>query len=240
MEQTIQRTVPEGMRVYAIGDIHGCLVELNALLAKIEDDSAAYDGDARLIFLGDYVDRGPDSKGVLDRLLATPDRFKTHFVRGNHDQILLDFLENPALFRDWRDFGGRETLMSYGVTPPRFDNEEAYAEARNVLRSNMPESHVDFLGGLQYSVAIGGYYFVHAGVRPGVALDRQSEEDLLWIRDEFLLSNTDFGLTVVHGHTPMDAPVRRPNRISVDTGAYATGKLTSAVLEGTECRFLST
>jgi len=232
--------VPEDVRVYAIGDIHGCLVELDGLLAKIVEDAADFDGERQLVFLGDYVDRGPDSKGVLDRLLALPAGFKPHYILGNHDQILLDFLDNPFLFRDWRDYGGRETLMSYGVTPPRFDREEAYSKARDALQSVMPQSHLDLLGSLQYSVTIGSYYFVHAGVRPGVALDRQAPEDLLWIRDEFLLSNVDYGVVVVHGHTPMEEPIKLANRISVDTGAYATGRLTAAVLEGTQCRFLST
>ena len=228
------------MRVYAVGDIHGCLIELNSLLATILNDAAGYDGERQLVFLGDYVDRGPDSKGVLNRLLSPEEGFIAHYILGNHDQTLLDFLENPSLFRDWRDFGGRETLMSYGVTPPRFDNEEAYSQARDKLRSAMPQSHLDFLRSLQYSVTIGSYHFVHAGVRPGVLLDRQAPEDLLWIRDEFLLSNTDHGKTIVHGHTPMEEPVKLSNRISVDTGVYATGKLTAAVLEGAECRFLST
>ena len=238
--RTVQCAVPEGMRVYAVGDIHGCLIELNSLLATILNDAAGYDGERQLVFLGDYVDRGPDSKGVLNRLLSPAEGFIAHYILGNHDQTLLDFLENPSLFRDWRDFGGRETLMSYGVTPPRFDNEEAYSQARDKLRSAMPQSHLNFLRSLQYSVTIGSYHFVHAGVRPGVLLDRQAPEDLLWIRDEFLLSNADHGKTIVHGHTPMEKPVKLSNRISVDTGVYATGKLTAAVLEGAECRFLST
>ena len=235
-----QAAAPDGKRVYAVGDIHGCLTELDALLAIIEDDTASFEGELQLVFLGDYVDRGPASKGVLDRLLAIPIGFKTHYILGNHDQTLLDFLENPSVFRDWRDFGGRETLMSYGVTPPRFDNEEAYSRARDMLRSVMPQTHLDFLRSLQYSVTIGSYYFVHAGIRPGVALDRQVPEDLLWIRYEFLLSNADHGVVVVHGHTPMEEPVKQSNRIGVDTGVYATGKLTAAVLEGTQCRFIST
>ncbi len=239
-EKRARPVLPENVRIYAVGDIHGCLVELDALLAKIVEDAAGFDGERQLVFLGDYVDRGPDSKGVLDRLLALPEGFKPQYIIGNHDRTLLDFLDNPSLFRDWRDFGGRETLMSYGVVPPRFDNDEAYTQARDALRSVMPQSHLDFLSSLPYSVTIGSYHFVHAGIRPGVALDRQAPEDLLWIRDEFLLSNVDHGVVVVHGHTPMEEPVKQSNRISVDTGAYATGRLTAAVLEGTQCRFLST
>ena len=239
-DKKTQPFVPDGVRVYAIGDIHGCLHELEALLAKIVEDAASFEGERSIVFLGDYVDRGPDSKGVLDLLLAPAEGFNCHYILGNHDQTLLDFLDDPLVFRGWRDFGGRETLMSYGVTPPRFDNEGAYAQARDSLRSVIPQSHLDLLCSLQYSVTIGSYYFVHAGVRPGVALDRQAPEDQLWIRDEFLVSNVDYGAIVVHGHTPMEEPVKQSNRIGVDTGVYATGKLTAAILEGTQCRFIST
>ena len=235
-----QPFVPNGLRVYAIGDIHGCLHELDTLLAKIVDDAIDFVGEKKIVFLGDYIDRGPDSKQVLDRLVTPTEGFKSSYILGNHDQTLLDFLEDPSVFRGWRDFGGRETLMSYGVTPPRFDNDDAYAQARDSLRSVIPQSHLDWLRSLQYSVTIGSYYFVHAGVRPGVPLDRQAPEDQLWIRDEFLLSKGDYGAVVVHGHTPTEEPVRLSNRIGVDTGVYATAKLTAAVLEGTQCRFLST
>ncbi|MDE2110392.1 MAG: serine/threonine protein phosphatase [Alphaproteobacteria bacterium] len=228
------------MRVYAVGDVHGCLAQLSALLAKIEADASGFAGEIQPIFLGDYVDRGPDSKGVIDRLLAAREERDCRFIRGNHDQFMLDFLEQPALYRDWRDFGGRETLLSYGVVPPLFDNDRACEQARDALRTALPERHLKFLNDLEYSLEIGGYYFTHAGVRPGAPLDRQKPEDLLWIRDEFLLSDADFGKIVVHGHTPMEAPVSRFNRISVDTGAYATGRLSAAVLEGTTCNFLST
>lgn len=234
------RTIPDGLRVYAIGDVHGCLVQLNSLLALIAEDCANSATRFQIIFLGDYVDRGPDSKGVIDTMLAMREKLNVCFIRGNHDQVMLDFLEDPALYRNWRDFGGRETLLSYGVTPPLFDNERVFTEARDALRVALPENHLRFLNELEYSVEIGGYYFTHAGVRPSVPLDRQMPEDLMWIRDEFLLSDADFGKIVVHGHSPMEAPVQRFNRISVDTGAYATGHLSAAVLEGTTCRFLST
>ncbi|HEY0303177.1 MAG TPA: metallophosphoesterase family protein [Rhizomicrobium sp.] len=232
--------MPEGLRVYAVGDIHGCLAELNALLAKIEDDAAGYAGKRQIVFLGDYVDRGPDSRGVIERILGLHDRSQARAIRGNHDQFLLDFLDEPMLFRQWRDYGGRETLVSYGVSPPLFDDEKAFAAARDAFRDALPPRHLAFLRGLDYAIEIGGFYFVHAGVRPGIALAQQARADLLSIRDDFLLSDSDFGRVVVHGHTPTEGPVRRANRIGVDTGAYATGRLTAAVLEGTSCRFLST
>lgn len=234
-----ERTLPPNTRVYAVGDVHGCLGPLNALLAKIEADATGFVGAKVLVYLGDYVDRGPESKAVIDCVLAGRDGFETRAIRGNHDQTLLDFLQDPNLFREWRDYGARETLMSYGVVPPLFDNEQAFAVARAALLTAMPQRHLDFLAQLPFGFEIGDYYFVHAGVRPGVKLAQQMPEDLLWIRDDFLLSGADFGKIVVHGHTPTEAPVRRANRIGVDTGAYVTGRLTAAVLEGTDCRFLS-
>jgi serine/threonine protein phosphatase 1 len=229
---------PNGVRIYAVGDIHGCAAELDRLLAHIVDDSREWRGECRIVYLGDYVDRGPDSKGVIERLLKPLSGFSTTCLRGNHDQVLLDFLDNPSLFRTWRDFGGRETLLSYGVRPPLFDDVQAYAEVCDQLRSAIPREHLEFLQQLPFFARIGGYYFVHAGVRNGVSLDEQTPEDMLWIRDEFLTSTDDFGAIVVHGHTPTKTPVQRGNRIGIDTGAYATGVLTAAVLEGSQCRFL--
>ena len=233
-------SVPAGARVYAIGDIHGCADQMDRLLAAIEDDAKGYAGEKHLVFLGDYVDRGPDSKGVVERLLAPRDGFTQYFLRGNHDQVVLDFLDDASVYRSWRGFGAPETLMSYGVLPPRFDDEEAYRKVREEFAAALPASHLTFFRDLQYSARIGDYFFVHAGVRPGVDLDLQTKEDMLWIRDEFLLSNGNFGAVVVHGHTPSERPVRRANRIGVDTGAYATGRLTAAVLEGSDCKYLLT
>ena len=232
--------LPGGARIYAIGDIHGCAHLLDALTARIVADSAGATGPCRIVYLGDYVDRGPDSKAVIDRLLAPPAGFACSYLRGNHDQILLDFFLNPSVFRIWRDFGARETLMSYGVRPPRFDDDAAFAEARDALRQAMPPEHLAFLSSLELSLEIGGYFFTHAGVRPGIPLGRQSAQDLMWIRDDFLGARGNFGAVIVHGHTPMDQPSRTANRIGVDTGAYATGRLTAAVLEGSTCRFLQT
>jgi serine/threonine protein phosphatase 1 len=231
---------PAGVRIYAVGDIHGCAGQLDRLMAAILSDRESADSDPYLIFLGDYLDRGPDSKGVVERLLAPKTGFKPLYLLGNHDQVLLDFLENPIVYRTWREFGAQETFMSYGVLPPRFDDEQEFADARNRLARALPASHLDFFRSLQVSAQIGDYFFVHAGARPGVALEQQAREDMLWIREEFLNSSHDFGKMIVHGHTPAEGPVRRRNRIGIDTGTYATGRLTAAVLEGQGLRFLST
>jgi diadenosine tetraphosphatase ApaH/serine/threonine PP2A family protein phosphatase len=231
--------LPDGVRVYAVGDIHGCAAELDLLLAMIEADVAGWRGERHLVFVGDYVDRGPNSKGVVARLLHPPSGFTVRHLKGNHEQALLDFLDDPESYVAWRDFGARETLLSYGVTAPA-DDATAFAAARDRFRAALPKEHRAFFEALELSARIGDYFFVHAGVRPGIALEMQSAEDLLWVRDEFLASTADFGAVVVHGHTPTMAPVRRRNRIGIDTGAFATGRLTAAVLEGIDCRFLGT
>lgn len=228
------------MKISAVGDVHGRLDLLDKLLDLIWSDTA----DAAqnwLIFLGDYIDRGPASKAVVERLihLKRPG-WMIVFLRGNHEQMLLDFTGTPEVYRIWREFGGAETLHSYGVRPPLFDDDTEYVRARDELVLRLPSSHFDFLAALPYYHAAGDYFFVHAGVRPGIAFEKQSPEDMIWIRDEFLNSDRVLEKIVVHGHTPTQHPVRRPNRIGVDTGAYATGCLTAAVLEGESWRFLAT
>jgi serine/threonine protein phosphatase 1 len=167
-----------------------------------------------------------------------PTGFVAHYIKGNHDQAMLDFLDQPETYRAWHRFGGAETLMSYGVRTPLFDAPEQMVEASDALRARMPSEHLKFFRSLELMLEIGDYLFVHAGIRPGVPIDRQDEQDLMWIREEFLASTNWSGKVVVHGHTPLPSPVRTFNRISVDTGAYATGELSCAVLEGTDCRFL--
>jgi serine/threonine protein phosphatase 1 len=231
--------VPPNTRVYAIGDIHGCTVLLDQLHAKIAEDARDFRQARSIVYLGDFIDRGPDSRGVIDRVLhRVPDGFVPRYIRGNHDVTLLAFLDDPEIYRMWRSFGGAETLMSYGVRPPLFDLPEQMTKARDELRIALPDEHLEFLEGLELTATIGDYLFVHAGVRPGVPLDKQNEQDLLWIREEFLSSSAWPGKMIVHGHTPLEEPVRTSNRVSVDTGAYATGMLSCAVLEGSDCRFL--
>ena len=230
--------VPPGCRVYAIGDIHGRSDLLERLLRLIRQDSLGRKGKNILVFIGDYIDRGPDSKGVIELLLDLPSRYDVHFLRGNHDQSLLDFLGEPSAFRAWREFGAVDTLLSYGVFPPLADTDAALKDARDRFMRAFPRAHRRFLENLSLWFEVGDYFFTHAGVRPGIPLTEQRQEDLLWIREEFLSSTHDFGKVIVHGHTPMASPVRKSNRIGIDTGAYLTSRLTAVALEGTACRFL--
>lgn len=235
--------VPEGTRVYAVGDIHGRADLLDLLHDMIRVDAAQASEGTRLVvvYLGDYVDRGMDSKGVIDRLLGTPlPGFEVVFLKGNHEDAFLKFMSEPAFGREWKYYGGLETLMSYGVRAlPLKDEADAFVTARDELADLMPEAHRTFLDTLRVSHEEGGYFFAHAGVAPGVPLGEQAPEDLMWIRDEFLHADGDFGKVVVHGHTPEEEPVVRRNRIGIDTGAYITGTLTALVLDGQEYRFLS-
>jgi serine/threonine protein phosphatase 1 len=224
-------------RIYAIGDIHGRLDLLDRAIAAIERDVEDHGGDALTVTLGDYVDRGPASRGVLDRLSANP--FPTPYValRGNHELMMEAFVADPALGPQWRDFGGLETLHSYGISAGRFLMRRNYAAAAKELGEALAP-HTGFLQSLKTSYGHGKYFLCHAGVKPGVPLDRQEHHDLLWIRSEFLDSNADFGKIVVHGHTPVERPDVRANRINIDTGAFATGNLTCVVLDEDSHRFL--
>ena len=236
-------SVPEGMRIYAVGDIHGRDDLLARLLGQIEADARSRPAQRNLlIFLGDYVDRGLQSKAVLDRLTgARLPGFEYVFLKGNHEQAMLQFLEDAAFGKTWKYYGGLETLHSYGITELTLSDDPAdFERARERFDAALPHAHRHFLETLQLSAEFGGYFFAHAGVRPGVALHRQIEEDLLWIREDFLESSSRYGKVVVHGHTPREEVVVRPNRIGIDTGAYMTGVLTALVLEGEGKRFLQT
>lgn len=225
-------------RVYAIGDIHGRLDLLERAIAAIGRDTDRHGGEALTVTLGDYIDRGPASRGVIERLAANP--FPTPYIalKGNHETLLEAFLTDPGGGEHWRRLGGLETLHSYGVPVADLMLGRNYAEASQRLREALPPHHLDFLRSLKTSHSLGGYFFCHAGVRPGVPLERQNDDDLMWIRDEFLSSTIDFGKTIVHGHTPVDAPDIRKNRINIDTGAFASGRLTCVVLEESGPRFL--
>jgi len=231
--------LPAGVRVYAVGDIHGCSTLLDQLHARIAADAAPSSAEKRIIYLGDYVDRGPDSKGSIERLLhAVPAGLTPVYLKGNHDGALLDFVEDSESYRAWRNYGAPATLLSYGIRPPLYDSLEAFEAARVALSRAIPLEHLQFLRNLDLTFVLGDYVFVHAGLRPGISIERQQEQDLLWIRDEFLSSGATFEKFVVHGHSPVPNAMRLRNRIPVDTGAYATGILTCAVLEGDACRFL--
>jgi len=236
-----QMCVPDGVRVYAIGDIHGQLGLLRTLHQKIKRDiEANTPEECILVYIGDYVDRGPDSKGVISALIrGAPFQAETHYLKGNHEDALLTFLEDPPFLRLWRDYGGLETLASYGIEVPRdAEDDDWIHEAHYKFSAALPKTHLAFLQGLKTSYERGDFYFTHAGVRPGVPLDEQQPADQLWIREPFLTSRRFHGKIVVHGHTPQEQPVIKTNRIGIDTGAYITGALTAIVLEGTTFRFL--
>jgi len=222
--------VPKGSRVYAIGDIHGHMDLLAALHEKILEDAAKARARRKvLVYLGDYVDRGPGSFDVIDMLIEAPlDGFEIVHLKGNHEDFLLGFLDDPSLIFDWFLNGAGATLESYRV--PLLDQPYAWEEPdalRLAFRAALPQSHLDFYQNLKRFHVEGDYLFVHAGVRPGVPLDEQEDKDLLWIRREFLESDADFGHVVVHGHSPATEPDVFPNRIGIDTGAYYTDRVTS-------------
>ena len=239
------KPVPDGTAIYAVGDIHGRLDLLIALQARIAADAARRRASRRIVvYLGDYVDRGPDSRSVLERLTARPlPGFESVHLRGNHEQLLLDFADGTGRGMAWFANGGGETLASYGIHAPVCGLRPAPDEAarmRAELRAALPGAHDAFLRALPARHRIGDYVFVHAGIRPGVALEDQAEADMLWIRDPFLGANNDHGFVVVHGHTVSLAPQIRPNRIGIDTGAYATGVLTALAIEGDRVDILQT
>jgi len=229
---------PDGMRLYAIGDVHGCAEALADIYARIEADLAARPpGDWRIIHIGDYIDRGGESRGVIDHVARRVREGRVYALCGNHDHFMREFLADPDCesFPVWMTNGGAETLISYGLSLSAICSAgDAYARAalHAELTQAVPPAHRWFLEGLPLMLRLGDYAFVHAGVRPDRALERQSPEDLLWIRDPFLSSDADFGAVVVHGHTPTGAVTVRPNRIGIDTGAVFGGPLSCLVLEG--------
>lgn len=227
--------------IYAIGDIHGCLDKLKRLEAAIVADAAGIEGDKLIITLGDYVDRGPASAQTLNWLLAPPPSgFRRICLRGNHEVMFLSALDNPKALSDWLEWGGRETLQSYGIDPTSFRAMSGKTRAQ-VLESFIPEEHRAFLGDSPLMVTVGDFTFVHAGIRPNIGLDQQREKDLLWIREPFLSANHGLQTTVVHGHTPKAEPDMGHNRIGIDTGAFAGGPLTALkILKSGEIAFLST
>jgi serine/threonine protein phosphatase 1 len=234
---------PAGTRLYAIGDIHGRLDLLRTLTALIHDDAYRRQAPRNVVvYLGDYVDRGRESRAVIDFLLNEPlPGFERIHLRGNHEDVMLRFLTDISAGPSWLNFGGRETLESYGIAAPQPHAEPAALErAQRALAACLPTAHLEFLRGLRLQHEEGDYFFAHAGVKPGVPLDQQREQDLLWIRGEFLSSNAEFGRIVVHGHSISPVPDVRRNRIGIDTGAFMSDRLTCLAIEGTEWSFLQT
>jgi serine/threonine protein phosphatase 1 len=241
-------TVAGNLRIYAIGDIHGRLDLLEQLLARIDQDQVDYRtaAEIQLIFLGDYVDRGMQSAEVIERLMVLKNESGSArspvFLRGNHEDVLMHVSQGRAdteMLLSWLGYGGRETLASYGVSSRLLygdDTDAIVAAARKAI----PQTHLAFLASLPLHHENGDYIFVHAGIHPGRPLDQQRDQDLLWIREPFLSSRVDYGQIIVHGHSISTEVEIRPNRIGIDTGAYATNRLTSLVLESNSRRLLAT
>jgi serine/threonine protein phosphatase 1 len=228
-------------RLYVIGDVHGRSDLLDRMIAAIKRDLGSHPSDESLtVTVGDYVDRGPDSRGVIERLMQNPFSMPYIALRGNHEQLFGSFLTTPSVGPTWRALGGLETLHSYGVAVGSLMMGKSFEGAAEAFSKAVPQKHLKFLSSLKNSLIVGNYFICHAGVKPGVPLEQQQPEDLLWIRESFLASKTNFGKTVVHGHTPVEQVEVLPNRINIDTGAYATGRLTCLIAEPKGQRFLAT
>ena len=224
--------VPPGETVWAVGDIHGQSDLFDLLATTLEGDISDCPGRRTVVLLGDYIDRGLGAARVIDRILA----FKTRLavldtelvtLKGNHEDLLLRFIDQPRTGPDWMAVGGRETLIAYGLKPPAGDCDAEWAETSTRLLGIMPLTHLSFYESLRHLHQSGDYHFVHAGVRPGIALHRQSPDDMMWIRDAFLKDTRRFDKVIVHGHTPGATVYADVRRICLDTGSYATGLLTA-------------
>ena len=224
--------VPAGERIYAVGDVHGRLDLLEALIAAIEaDDAERSPAQTCVVLLGDLVDRGPDSAGVIAAARAWGRQRRVRILLGNHEEMLLRALDSDELMRHFLRYGGRETILSYLSEPDTYHRADL-AGARELMQAAIPDEDLDFIRSFEDSIAIGDYLFVHAGVHPDTALDEQRTADLRWIREPFLSHPDSFGPVVVHGHTITDKPHVRHNRIGLDTGAYRSGRLTALGLQG--------
>ncbi len=232
---------PDGKRCYVVGDVHGRLDLIKGLFAKIEQDNASKaEAETIIVMLGDLIDRGPDSKGVLDFLMKSPPKFaKLINLSGNHEDALLQGLDgNMDILRMWIERGGMQCLQSYGV-PPHFIAGQPEEYIHKVIQQAIPQSHVEYMRAFFNSARFGDYIFVHAGMRPGVTLEDQKTSDLKWIRKAFIESDADFGGVVVHGHTVVKDVEIKENRINLDTGAHRSGLLSALVIEGEMREILS-
>jgi serine/threonine protein phosphatase 1 len=233
---SISAAVPAGQRIYAIGDVHGCLDLLDVVLAHIaRDDEDRGAAETHLVFLGDLIDRGPHSAQVVERALEiSRSRPNTHFLLGNHEEVFLTAVKgDQKALAFFTRIGGRETILSYGVTEEEYRGTD-YPELLTLLQARVPDAHVAFLDGFEDMLVFGDYAFVHAGVRPSEPLARQKTSDLRWIRGEFLTHNAALEKIIVHGHTISDEVEVAAHRIGIDTGAYASGRLTAMGFEGGE------
>ena len=230
--------VPQGERVYVVGDVHGRLDLFDALIAAVEhDDREAASAETTIVLLGDLVDRGPDSAGVVARARELQARRKVRILAGNHEEMFLQSFEDTNLLRHFLKHGGRATLFSYGITQDSF-NDSTLDEIQHLMERAVPQEHRRFIAEFEENFIIGDYLFVHAGIRPETPLEAQSRHDMLWIRDRFLAYADPHSHVVVHGHTIFEDVDERHNRIGIDTGAFRSGRLTALVLEGTERRYI--
>jgi serine/threonine protein phosphatase 1 len=235
---TERASVPPGQRVYAVGDIHGRRDLFEALTAAIDaDDAAAKPADTTVILLGDLVDRGADSAGVIALAREWQTRRRVRILAGNHEEMFLRGFDELEIFRHFLRHGGRETALSFGIDRAAFLAADL-EEAQQLMRDHVPATDIAFLEGFEDMVTVGDYLFVHAGIDPRVPLDAQRRQDLRWIREPFLSHPDSHGPVVVHGHTISDEPEDCGNRIGIDTGAFMTGRLTALVLEGTDRRYI--
>jgi len=235
-------TLPDDDRViYAIGDVHGCFDEFLVMEEMIAADAASLGDRPRMILLlGDMIDRGPRSEAVIEHLLRPPPAgFERMALCGNHEAAMLAFLADAEAGWIWMEYGGVETLRSYGIAVPPVVRRGDLRRLATIARATVPEAHLAFLRGLPISAQWDGYLFVHAGIRPGIAFAHQDDDDLLFIRDEFLESTADHGWTVVHGHTPAIEAGRFHGRIGIDTGAYATGRLSAVRIDRAGVAFMT-
>lgn len=231
-------TLPAGQRAYAIGDIHGRLDLFAALTAAIEQDNRENTpADTTMILLGDLIDRGPDSAGVIRHAREWQNRCHVRYLIGNHEEMMLDAFKSVNIMRHFLKHGGRETILSYGVSEKQFNNATT-AELQQMMKDLVPKSDREFVKSFEEMITLGDYLFVHAGIDPEVPMDQQRTRDTRWIREPFLNSTKKHTHLVVHGHTIVENIVERPNRIGLDTGAYRFGKLTALVLEGSEQRYI--
>jgi len=233
-------SVPDDVRVYAIGDIHGRLDLFERMLALIDADHAARPAKRQVvILLGDLIDRGPESAQVVARAMALhASAIETHMLAGNHEEMfLLALTGDSEAVRLFARVGGRETMLSYGMSDAEYDRVD-FEELAAMMRALVPQSHMEFIGGMADVVEMGDYAFVHAGIKPGVPLAEQRPSHLRWIRGEFLNHRGAHPRFIVHGHTITETVDEQPNRIGIDTGAYASGRLTALALDGSDRWFI--
>jgi serine/threonine protein phosphatase 1 len=234
-------SLPPRLRIYAVGDIHGRLDLVTDMLSRIQGDIARRPTERPIhVFLGDYIDRGSWSRETIDKLIEYSSAHECIFLKGNHESIAIKCLSDRGLFDQWMRLGGLETLLSYGLAPESLAAGRSIVELQSAFHGALPQKHFRFFRDLQNSFTCGDFFFAHAGVKPHVELSQQNESDLLWIRDEFLSSSLEFGKIIVHGHTPTSEVFVGPNRINIDTGAFATGRLTCLVIEGESLSIIDT